>query len=478
MNTNYFINYSPIGQLTVFRKISLLLLVIDTVALTACLYLFQGLVFGFGAVPTFLSLYYFLLVIVVLLSLYIADTYRPDTQIYGLRAPARIIISLLAAIALISSLLYFLRRWGIDESPFFHKLILFPALGTFALFAIASRMLTVSRLRQVTSQNRWLVLGASENVVRLVEDLKGLRLLGKAVVLNQDLSSATAIQTPPAERLSLNIAGSLSELSTWLHSGITGVVIDPMVSLDSSQISQLMNFRLNGVPIYTLCRFYEFFWYKLPSVLLQDEWFALSGGFSLQTSRPGQRLKRLGDIVFSSLLLILLSPLMLLTAVAIKLNSPGPIFYSQTRTGQYCKPFKVYKFRSMYQDAEKRGAQWASKRDPRITRVGYWIRLTRIDELPQFWNVLKGDMSMIGPRPERPEFDVKLAQEIPYYQTRYLVKPGITGWAQVFYPYGASVHDAREKLAYDLYYLKNFSLWLDVAIVLKTLRVVILGKGR
>jgi lipopolysaccharide/colanic/teichoic acid biosynthesis glycosyltransferase len=132
----------------------------------------------------------------------------------------------------------------------------------------------------------------------------------------------------------------------------------------------------------------------------------------------------------------------------------------------------------MYQDAEKRGAQWAGKQDPRITKVGRWLRLTRIDELPQIVNVLRGEMSLIGPRPERPEFDLKLREEIPYYDLRYLVKPGITGWAQVMYPYGSSVEDAYEKLAYDLYYIKNYSLALDLAIFFKTIRVVILGKGR
>ncbi len=180
----------------------------------------------------------------------------------------------------------------------------------------------------------------------------------------------------------------------------------------------------------------------------------------------------------SAFLMLFLSPLMLLAALAIKLDSPGSVFYTQIRTGLEGKPFRVYKFRSMYQDAEKRGAQWANERDPRITRVGRWLRLTRIDELPQILNILRGEMSLIGPRPERPEFDLKLRQEIPYYDLRYLVKPGITGWAQVMYPYGASVEDAYEKLAYDLYYIKNYSLWLDLAIVFKTIRVVLLGKGR
>jgi len=176
--------------------------------------------------------------------------------------------------------------------------------------------------------------------------------------------------------------------------------------------------------------------------------------------------------------LLLLSPVMTLVAIAIKLDSPGPVFYSQERTGLKRKLFKVYKFRSMYQNAEAKGVQWASKRDPRITRVGRWIRLTRIDELPQLWNVLQGEMSLIGPRPERPNFDAELEQAIPYYNIRYLVAPGISGWAQVMYPYGASIEDAYEKLAYDLYYIKNYSLFLDLEIALRTLRVVLLGKGR
>ena len=224
--------------------------------------------------------------------------------------------------------------------------------------------------------------------------------------------------------------------------------------------------------------YHEYYLTKIPAGTLQDSWFAFSAGFHLLSNRIGLKIKRLGDIVLAALVLCLVSPVMLLTAIAIKLDSPGPVFYSQFRTGQNMKPFRVYKFRSMYQDAEKRGVQWASERDPRITKVGNFIRLVRIDELPQLWNVLRGDMSMIGPRPERPEFDEKLANEIPHYAVRYIVKPGITGWAQVIYPYGASVEDAYEKLSYDLYYIKNYSFWLDIAIVFKTLRVVLLGKGR
>src|SRR5262249_29655017 len=160
-------------------------------------------------------------------------------------------------------------------------------------------------------------------------------------------------------------------------------------------------------------------------------------------------------------LMVALSPLMLVTAIAIKLDSKGPVFYRQSRTGLNGVTFILYKFRTMVEDAEKSGARWAEENDPRVTRVGRFLRATRIDELPQLWNVLLGQMSFIGPRPERPDFNSELEAAIPYYDLRHLVKPGITGWAQVLYPYGASVEDAREKLQYDLYYIKNYSVMLD-----------------
>lgn len=178
------------------------------------------------------------------------------------------------------------------------------------------------------------------------------------------------------------------------------------------------------------------------------------------------------------MLLTLLSPVFLLIAALIRLDSPGSSIYRQTRVGEGGKTFTLYKFRSMRQDAEQTGAQWAGANDVRITRLGRFLRVTRLDELPQLINVIRGDMSFIGPRPERPEFTSMLEKQIPYYDSRYLVKPGITGWAQVLYPYGASVDDAREKLQYDLYYIKHYSLLLDIAIIFKTVRVVLLGRGR
>ncbi|MBE0364309.1 hypothetical protein PULV_a2613 [Pseudoalteromonas ulvae UL12] len=205
----------------------------------------------------------------------------------------------------------------------------------------------------------------------------------------------------------------------------------------------------------------------------------------LLTSQPSKLLnssfvkiiKQSVESLFAALLLILTFPVMLLTAVAIKVGSEGPIFYRQARVGQFNKEFDVIKFRSMSTNAEEKGAQWATKNDPRVTRVGRFIRCTRIDELPQLLNVLRGEMSLIGPRPERRFFIEQLEQEIPYYSLRHAVKPGITGLAQVKYAYGSSLDDAMWKHRYDMHYIKNYSLWLDFKIFIRTVKTVILALG-
>ena len=225
---------------------------------------------------------------------------------------------------------------------------------------------------------------------------------------------------------------------------------------------------------------YLSFWERETGQIDLDEvkpsWLALSDGF--RVNKMHRFFKRAFDIVVSLAFLIITLPLMLVTALLIKLESPGPIFYRQTRTGLHGKPFDVIKFRSMRQDAEKDGVpKWASNVDSRITRVGHLIRRSRIDEIPQVLNVLMGHMSFVGPRPERPFFVKELEDEIPLYSLRHNVRPGITGWAQVNYPYGASVEDAKRKLAYDLYYAKNGGLFLDLVILTQTVRVVLSGDG-
>jgi len=210
--------------------------------------------------------------------------------------------------------------------------------------------------------------------------------------------------------------------------------------------------------------------------LLRPSWALFSDGFVYSQLRD--IVKKVFDLSVALLLLVFAWPFMLLTALAVYLESGGPVIYKQVRTGLHGKEFPIYKFRSMSQNAEKDGkAVWATKNDGRVTRVGAFIRNTRLDELPQLYNVLKGDMSFVGPRPERPQFVEELNEAIPFYDARHKVKPGLMGWAQLKYPYGASVDDARNKLKYDLYYVKNHSFFLDILIVIQTVEVVLLGKG-
>lgn len=241
-------------------------------------------------------------------------------------------------------------------------------------------------------------------------------------------------------------------------------------------LSDVMACKLDGVEVMDAPSFYEHVTGKLFLEGINPSWIIFSEGFKV--SRVRKVLKRGVDLLCASVGIILTVPFLPLVALAIKLDSSGPIFYRQERVGEREKNFFLYKLRTMKTDAESgTGAVWAQKNDSRVTRLGAFFRKCRIDELPQFINILCGDMSMVGPRPERPEFVGKLKEIIPYYSERHFVKPGVTGWAQVRYPYGASVKDAMEKLRYDLYYIKNLSLTFDLMIILETIQVVLFSRG-
>ncbi|MCI4661252.1 MAG: TIGR03013 family PEP-CTERM/XrtA system glycosyltransferase [Neomegalonema sp.] len=233
----------------------------------------------------------------------------------------------------------------------------------------------------------------------------------------------------------------------------------------------LLDCKMRSIRVHDMTSFYERETGRVDLGRIYPRWFVFGDGFTL--SDAALTGKRVIDIIGSACGLILLSPILIGAALAIKLGDGGPVFYRQVRTGWRGKPFEIIKFRSMRTDAEKFGAVWAQENDPRITKVGKILRKTRIDELPQLINILRGDMSIVGPRPERPVFVSKLAREIPFYDDRHRVKPGLTGWAQINNEYTATIDDTRDKLAYDLYYLKHFSLWLDFLIMLKTVRVVL-----
>ncbi len=241
-------------------------------------------------------------------------------------------------------------------------------------------------------------------------------------------------------------------------------------------IRELLECRTSGIPVRGLAEFYERCKGEVRLDSLKASWLIYGRGFVQHSTRSF--VKRTFDILISLILLTLAWPIMLATAIAIRLEGPGPILFMQERVGLRGRVFKVLKFRSMRIDAEKDGiARWASQNDSRVTRVGAFIRMLRIDELPQLLNVLWGEMSLVGPRPERPSFVSELAEKIPFYDIRHCVKPGVTGWAQVRFSYGASVEDSRHKLQFDLYYVKNHTLFLDLLVIVETVRVVLFREG-
>ena len=271
---------------------------------------------------------------------------------------------------------------------------------------------------------------------------------------------------------------SLSSIESLAELGARYRVSEIVVAADDRRglpVHHLLHCKTQGISVVDYLTFWERENGKLDLDALQPSWLIYSDGF--RTGWLFNAIKRTFDIGVSIIFLLASLPLLIVTAILIKFESPGPIFYCQERVGLNGRTFKVFKFRSMRMDAEKDGAQWAAERDPRVTRVGALIRKVRIDELPQIFNVLIGDVSFIGQRPERPVFVEQLKEKIPFYNERHSVKPGISGWAQINYPYGASLEDAREKLAYDLYYVKNRGLFLDLIVLIQTVRVILWPEG-
>jgi sugar transferase (PEP-CTERM system associated) len=322
-------------------------------------------------------------------------------------------------------------------------------------------------------KRRVLVYGAGRRALSLTQlrrrhDRRGFHLLGYVNTPGDRL-------VVPAEHV-LTVEGTL--LSYCREHEVDEIVVAMDDRRMAFPVHELLECRLSGITITELVDFLEAETGKVRLDVLNPSWIIFAPGFSRSPLRRFS--ERALDLAACCSILFLAWPAMLLVVLAIKLEEGlrAPVIYRQVRVGLEGRPFRVLKFRSMRVDAEKGGrAIWAQRGDPRVTRVGAFIRKTRLDELPQLINVLKGEMSFVGPRPERPEFVSELEQRIPYYRERHAVKPGITGWAQLCYPYGASEHDAAEKLQYDLYYVKNHSLLFDVMILLQTAEVVLWGKG-
>ena len=309
----------------------------------------------------------------------------------------------------------------------------------------------------------------TENIARLLQNNQFLGYEPAAVILPSEtiLKSETGL---PVFVLNHDLAKIINRTGARL------VVASGDVSSNADFIKMLYEVLPLGIAYLNFAQFYEYITGKIPVSMISEMWFLEN--LTENKKRAYEAAKRAFDLAVSAVLGVLALFLFPLIILAIKINSPGRAFFRQSRVGKNGHLFELIKFRTMVKDAEKNGAVWAEKDDERITKVGGFLRKTRLDELPQLWNVIKGEMSLIGPRPERPEFVEELKKQIPHYMMRLLVRPGLSGWAQINFPYGASVEDAMEKLQYDLYYIKNRSMGLDLTIALKTLFIMVSRSGR
>jgi len=413
-------------------------------------------------------------VLVVLFASHLMETYDFDKNVKKREIFINVLFGAITSFSLISIVYY------LDPDVMLGRGVLAISLFLFALLQFCWHTVYLIGKSNPRFSQRVLVLGTGVLAARIGQmasaNNRSLVLAGYAacandVTVKKEPASSDSVVPPDA------IIGNSDDLLAATRQARADMIV---VALSERRgvfpFRDVLKCKMNGINVMDAPSFYELVYGKLMLESITPSWFIFSSGF--RRSSLFSLSKRGIDILLASVGMLITVPFFPLIALAIKLDSTGPVFFRQLRVGNYEKPFMLYKFRTMCQDAEEQtGAKWAVKNDPRVTKLGRFFRNSRIDEIPQLINVLKGDMSFIGPRPERPEFVEKLNQIIPYYAKRHFIKPGLTGWAQVRYPYGSSVEDAIEKLRYDLYYVKNIRPFLDTLIFFETIKVVLFGRG-
>jgi len=403
------------------------------------------------------------------LCLYYSDLYD-DPHVGGSRA--ELLIRILEAIGI--TLLILAGVYTMFPTLTVARGVLAPAAPLAAAGVIVWRLAFAWAARTVGPRERLLLVGASGAGLALAQELHRREEIGVQIVGFVDADPYAGHRV-----LALPFLGTIDDIPSLVRArGVDRVVVSLADARGKLPMDKLLEMKLDGVRFDHLTSVYEEYTGKIAVENLRPSWLIFSAGF--RKTRRMLLAKRLFDIVGASVGLVLTAPIIFLTAIVVKLTSPGPAFYSQRRVGRDGRVFVVRKLRSMCANAERdTGPVWTkSTGDSRITPVGRFLRRTRLDELPQFWNILAGHMSLVGPRPERPEFVESLMAQIPFYGQRHVVKPGLTGWAQVRYTYGATVEDAVEKLQYDLFYIKNMSVALDLFIVFETIKTVLLRRGQ
>jgi len=403
------------------------------------------------------------------LLFYITDLYNPRRNQRSQQTASLVVMDVAIAMAFVTLGFYFYPRWAISRAFFLIVFLATPGL------VVAERLLW-SRLYGALARPS--VVGVLGDGLA-VEELRRVASEHKLDLV--PLSTPNDGPVPEAgghgdgNGSSGNGRAALEASLARLRPDI--IVLSPSVALDSEAARLLIDARFSGITVLDLPTMFQLLSGKLPLEHLDAEWLLRAHGFQFFESTMAMKAKRLSDLALASAFLILSSPLWPLIALGIKLSSRGPVFYRQQRVGQNEQVFRLVKFRTMATNSEANGPVWAAQDDDRIFAFGRFLRLFRLDELPQLVNILKGDMSFVGPRPERPVFVNELKRSIPYYSLRSAIRPGLTGWAQVNYAYGASSHDALEKLKYDLHYIQHLSLLFDLQIVLRTVRTVLGREG-
>jgi sugar transferase (PEP-CTERM system associated) len=400
-----------------------------------------------------------LIVAVFALCMYYFDLYDP-MALHSKREVSARLIQVLGSMCVVLAILY-----ALAPKVRIGQQIVFTGTVLIGLLVPLWRGVFLWCLRRPLFRERIYVLGWGERTQALVQDLRSRADLGIEVVGWEDAMGPAVSREELARRV-----------RRLRHQAVQRVIVATSDRRGTIPMRELLDLRLRGVVVEDAAALFEQQAGKIEIDTLWPSSLIFSDGFKLSQSYVFAR--AVASALLSFLLLLLVLPLIPFIALAIKLTSPGPVFYSQARVGVHGRHFHCYKFRTMRSDAEAdTGPTWANDDDPRITRVGKFLRMSRLDEIPQLWNVLRGDMLFVGPRPERPEFVNWLTEEIPFYGLRHVVRPGITGWAQVRYRYGNTVEDAREKLKYDLFYIKHVSLGLDLLILFETIKTVMLQRG-
>ncbi|HSN86650.1 MAG TPA: TIGR03013 family XrtA/PEP-CTERM system glycosyltransferase [Thermoanaerobaculia bacterium] len=401
-----------------------------------------------------------------LLALYANGLYDFGERLSPRQLAIRLLRALsVAAVALWA--LYFLFPKIVTGRGVFAIALVFSSVGV-----LVWRLLLRVMLRGEGFAERILIVGTDEKAIDVARETLARKHLGYRVVgfLDDDPKlQGVSVLNPRV----IGTTRQCRELA--VAHGVSRVVVASMDYRGRLSMDSLLECKTSGIRVQEASSYYEQLTGKIMVEGLRKSWLIFSDGFVV--AHGTLFAKRLLDIVAATVGLVLALPLMVLVALAVRLDSRGPIFFRQDRVGRGGREFTLWKFRSMRTDAEAQGAQWAVTGDPRITRVGRFIRKTRLDELPQLWNVLAGDMSLVGPRPERRMFVDQLIEQSPFYEQRLVVRPGLTGWAQIKAPYASTFEESIEKLKFDLYYIKNMSVLLDISILLSTARIVLLGRG-